>query len=139
MTLTTLDRLQPISGRASRGSATVDRILLQLCERIDALLLEEDRLLAAADPQAFDKLIDRKENLALEVSRVLEMADGYVPSREVRSSLSRTLDLLARQRELVRRHVEAVRSITSMISALYCEATGDGTYDGATHVRALRP
>lgn len=137
MTPSTPDRLQLAGGSGTRSSESIDRILLDLCGRIDALLIEEDRLLGSADPEALNRLIDRKEHLALEVSRLVRIAEGYVPAPAARSGLSRTLDSLARHTVQVRRHVEAVRSITAMISDLYCEVTSDGTYEGATHFKAV--
>jgi hypothetical protein len=130
------ERIRTTTASPAPNSASIDRLLMQLLARIDSLLDEEADLLASANLGGLEQLIDRKDHLALEASRVVQMAQGYMPVPEVTASLGNTLKKLSSQAEQVRRHVDAVKTIAAMISDLHSEASGDGTYDNLAHRKA---
>lgn len=118
----------PAEPDASVGeSAALDRALLQLATRIERVLLEEKNALAA-QPMDLDFLIARKEHLALEVLRLSQAAGRVAPDVTIKTRLETTVRLLAENRDLLRRNIDAVSEIAALVASVVNKASGDGTY-----------
>ena len=102
--------------------------VLHVIERINQVLREEQTLVTRLDFTGIETLIARKSHLALELSRLLEHAQGLLHSEAVRTSVEQLRGDLAENAKLLRRHMDAVCEISSLIAeAIQC-SSADGTY-----------
>ena len=123
---------------AELSKETIDHIVVQFSERIDALIEEEAAILQRADAQAIETVLERKQHLALEAGRMTSICKGRLPDPQARARLEQTLGRLGQHTELIGRHIEALKHLCATISELYCEASSDGTYDNVAHLRQAR-
>ncbi|MGE0627034.1 MAG: hypothetical protein AB7O43_04365 [Hyphomicrobiaceae bacterium] len=109
------------------GQATHET-LLQLITRIEGVLDEERNLLAGCSREEFDRVVARKDYLALELMRLLQGA-GKVPADDaLRARLSQTVDKLSENARILRRHIDAVSAISMLIADVLNSEASDGTY-----------
>jgi hypothetical protein len=110
------------------GAAATNQALLQLVIRLESVLEEERKMLAGSLPNDHDRLIARKEHLALEATRLAQHAGGFLPDGPIRMRLGQAADQLAENARLLRRHIEAVDEIAALIAEICSSVTSDGTY-----------
>ena len=110
------------------GDVALDQALLHLADRIEALWEEERRLLQHAAAEDFDRLIERKEHLAVEVARLMQHALGFDPQPSTRLRLRAMRERLTDNKELLQRHIDAVGEIAALIAGVLNSAMSDGTY-----------
>lgn len=126
-------------GAASRTNDPAQNdALLQLIRRIDGMLEEESRLLAAGPSDEFDRIITRKNHLALEVSRFAAHIGAMGPDAETRRKLQDTAARLSDNANTLRRNIDAVGEILAMVSDVLNRAHSDGTYTYDAMRRGVR-
>lgn len=115
-------------GQPARSAAVLENALLQIAGRIEAVLVEEAMLLAAPPGEDYERLIARKNHLALEVMRISQHGAGSRVSDEVKRRLAEIGTRLAGNAALVRRHMNAVGEIAALVAEMCNRASSDGTY-----------
>ena len=110
------------------GPPHENQALAFLIQRIDAVLDEEARLLAANDPEEFDSIISRKDHLALEAARLTAGQARQVIDPIVREKLRAVKAKLLENASLLQMHIEAVGEISALVAGVVNQATSDGTY-----------
>jgi hypothetical protein len=111
--------------------------LLQLIQRIDIMLDEESRLLPGAPPDEFDRIIARKNHLALEVARLTSHIGPFSPDGAERIMLNQTKVRLAENASALQRNIDAVGEILATVSDVLNRAHSDGTYTSEAARRGL--
>lgn len=113
--------------------------ILQLAGWITEVLEEERAQIAQPDRAEFSALVARKSHLALELGKLMRIAEGQVPTDRVRQALRKlAIDLAANER-LLRRHMDAVYEISSLVANAVEQSTADGTYSSEIARRAPKP
>ncbi len=102
--------------------------IIQLADWISEVLEEEKVQIAHPERADFGSLVARKSHLALELGRLMSAAEGQVPTEHVRLKLQRLAADLAANERLLRRHMDAVYEISSLIGEAIEQSTADGTY-----------
>jgi hypothetical protein len=105
-----------------------DQALVQLLQRVEAVLDEEQKLLAENRIDQLERLIGRKDQLALELSRLHQQAASGILGEGSLARLRQASTRLGRNAALLERHIAAVSDITTLISGIIADASGDGTY-----------
>lgn len=113
--------------------------LRQIVQRIKTVVEDESRLLAASDFEGFDRVVARKDQLAMELSRYARSAGASGADREARELLGEATRLLGSNADLLRRHIEAVSEVASLICHILVSANSDGTYTSSAPGRGARP
>ena len=122
---------KPTSPRTNESRSAHDPItaaIVQLADRISGVLTEERQLLAAAGKCDFDAVVARKSHLALELNRLIQHASGSLDTEPLRSCLRSLSHELDENAALLRRHIEAVREVSSILASAINSASTDGTY-----------
>ncbi len=102
--------------------------IVQLADWIGEVLEEEKAQIKRPESADFGALVARKSHLALELGRLMQVAQGQVPTEPVRQKVQKlALDLAANER-LLRRHMDAVYEISNLIGDAIEQSTADGTY-----------
>lgn len=113
--------------------------ILQLAGWITEVIEEEKAQIAQPERAEFGALVSRKSHLALELSKLMRLAERQVPTERVRVKLRQlTADLAANER-LLRRHMDAVYEISSLIGDVIEQSTADGTYSNEIARRGPKP
>ena len=113
--------------------------ILQLAGWITEVIEEEKAQIAQPERAEFGALVSRKSHLALELGKLMRLAEGQVPTERVRVKLRQlTADLAANER-LLRRHMDAVYEISSLIGDVIEQSTADGTYSNEIARRGPKP
>ena len=102
--------------------------LQQLIHRIDSMLDEEAQLLAGAPPEDFDRIIARKNHLALELARFSAQIGPFSPDAAARQKLHLAQARLSENAVALQRNIDAVGEIISMVTDVVNRAQSDGTY-----------
>jgi hypothetical protein len=102
--------------------------ILQLADWIGEVLEEEKVQIAHPERADFSALVARKSHLALELGKLMKVAEGQVPTEQVRQKLKQLSIDLANNERLLRRHMDAVYEISSLIGDAIEQSTEDGTY-----------
>ena len=102
--------------------------ILQLADWIGEVLEEEKVQIAQPERADFSALVARKSHLALELGKLMRVAEGQVPTERVRIKLRQLAADLAANERLLRRHMDAVYEISSLIGDAIEQSTADGTY-----------
>ena len=122
---------------SSAGSENKEA-LRQIVARIKAAVAEENQLLAAASFSGFDRIIARKDQLAIELSRCAKRIDAGAVDGETRALLDEAAKALGSNADLLRRHIEAVSEVASLICNVLVNASSDGTYTSSVAGRGAR-
>lgn len=102
--------------------------IVQLADWIGEVLEEEKAQIKRPESADFGALVARKSHLALELGRLMQVAQGQVLTEPVRQKVQKlALDLAANER-LLRRHMDAVYEISNLIGDAIEQSTADGTY-----------
>lgn len=139
-----LPQNQIAESRAGPPSITLDdegpipQAIAQVAGRISSVLAEEGQLLQCGGVADFDSIIARKSHLLLELGRLVGHLDGQTLGVAACARLKALSLELADNASLLRRHLDAVREISSIIAAAMSTASTDGTYsaDAARRGRA---
>jgi len=102
--------------------------ILHLADLISEVVQEEKALIARPEGADFSALVARKSHLALELGKLMQHAEGKVPTDRVRQRLAALSVELAANERLLRRHMDAVYEISSLIGEAIEQSTADGTY-----------
>lgn len=109
-------------------SARLMDALLHLADLISEVVQEERALISRPEGADFSALVARKSHLALELARLMKIAEGKVPTERVRQRLATLSRELAANERLLRRHMDAVYEISTLIGDAIEQSTADGTY-----------
>jgi len=122
------------------GSASSESkdALQQIVDRIKAVVEEEKQLLATVSFNGLDRLIARKDQLAIELSRCAKRIDTRLVDGETRALLDEAAKALGSNADLLRRHIEAVSEVASLICSVLVNASSDGTYTSSIASRGTR-
>jgi hypothetical protein len=123
------------SGAKSDSSEALRRIVGHIRSAVE----EEKQLLAASDFDAFDRVIARKDQLAIELARHAQRIGADPIDQEVRELLNDAAQALNSNAMLLRHHIEAVSEVAGLISNILANANSDGTYTGNVARRGPRP
>lgn len=113
--------------------------ILQLADWIGEVLEEEKVQIAHPERADFSALVARKSHLALELGKLMRVAEGQVPTERVRLKLRQLAADLATNERLLRRHMDAVYEISSLIGDAMEQLTADGTYSSEIARRGPKP
>lgn len=113
---------------AALESARLMEAILHLADLISEVVQEEKALIARPEGGDFSALVARKSHLALELGRLTQLAEGKIPTERVRQRLATLSAELAANERLLRRHMDAVYEISSLIGEAIEQSTADGTY-----------
>ena len=113
--------------------------ILQLADWIGEVLEEEKVQIAHPEQADFSALVARKSHLALELGKLMRVAEGQVPTERVRLKLRQLATDLAANERLLRRHMDAVYEISSLIGDAIEQSTADGTYSSEIARRGPKP
>jgi hypothetical protein len=113
--------------------------ILQLAGWITEVIEEEKAQIAQPERAEFGALVARKSHLALELSKLMRLAEGQAPTDRVRLQLRQLAADLAANERLLRRHMEAVYEISSLIGDAIEQSTADGTYSNEIARRGPKP
>jgi hypothetical protein len=113
--------------------------ILQLADWIGEVLEEEKVQIAHPERADFSALVARKSHLALELGKLMRVAEGQVPTERVRLKLRLLAADLAANERLLRRHMDAVYEISSLVGDAIEQSTADGTYSSEIARRGPKP
>lgn len=113
--------------------------ILQLADWIGEVLEEEKVQIAHPERADFSALVARKSHLALELGKLMRVAEGQVPTERVRVKLRQLATDLAANERLLRRHMDAVYEISSLVGDAIEQSTADGTYSSEIARRGPKP
>jgi hypothetical protein len=108
-------------------SSALNRALVQLAMRIEDILEEEQSILTS-QPDTFEKLVARKELLAVEAARLALAARGVVLDRHATDRLAAAGKRLHQGSRFLRRHIDAVNEIAQLVAGAVARSRSDGTY-----------
>jgi len=120
-------------------SARLMEAILHLADLISEVVQEEKVLIAQPDGADFSALVARKSHLALELGKLMKVAEGKIPTEAVRQRLTTLSAELAANERLLRRHMDAVYEISSLIGEAIEQSTADGTYSSEIARKGPRP
>jgi AraC-like DNA-binding protein len=114
----------------SRGTANAQLMeaIVQLADWISEVIEDERVQIKRPESADFGALVARKSHLALELGRLMQVAQGQTVSEPVRKKLQKLSQDLAANERLLRRHMDAVYEISSLIGEAIEQSTADGTY-----------
>lgn len=118
----------PAADPVALESARLMDAILHLADLISEVVQEEKVLIARPEGGDFSALVARKSHLALELGKLMQLAEGKVPTERVRHRLAVLSADLAANERLLRRHMDAVYEISSLIGEAIEQSTADGTY-----------
>ena len=113
---------------AALESTRLMEAILHLADLVSEVVREEKGLIARPEGADFSSLVARKSHLALELGKLMQLAEGKVFSERVRQRLATLSAELAANERLLRRHMDAVYEISSLIGEAIEQSTADGTY-----------
>lgn len=113
-----------------RGGASHDpeRALVLTVDRLIATLAEEKDVIMRRDSDELGALIARKSHLAVELARISLALQGAQLSDLAKEKLGAVQEAIGANRDTLRRHVDAVRSVHNLIDQVIADAESDGTY-----------
>jgi hypothetical protein len=129
----------PTADPALSGDSPLMDAIIRLADRIGEVLEEEKVQIAHPEGADFSALVARKSHLALELSKLMRVAEGQVPTERVRGKLRQLAADLAANERLLRRHMDAVYEISSLIGDAIEQSTADGTYSSEIARRGPKP
>lgn len=116
------------AGRVSLGSTALTQALQQIAERLEAVLESERQFLMRSSFEDLEQVIARKDQLALEITRLGQHASGCLVDPDGRALLQRAMRCIDANARLLKNHIDAVSEIASLITAICSNADADGTY-----------
>lgn len=129
----------PIGDVGPSDSAPLMEAILQLADWISEVVNEERTLIGRPEGADFGALVARKSHLALELGKLMQVAEGHILTEVVKKRLQRLASELAANERLLRRHMDAVYEISSLIGDAIEATTADGTYSSEVARRGPRP
>lgn len=129
----------PTADPGALESARLMEAILHLADLISEVVQEEKALIARPEGGDFSALVARKSHLALELGKLMQVAEGKIPTERVRQRLATLSAELAANERLLRRHMDAVYEISSLIGEAIEQSTADGTYSSQIARRGSQP
>ncbi len=129
----------PAAEPAPLESARLMEAILHLADLISEVVQEEKTLIARPEGADFSALVARKSHLALELGKLMQVADGKIPTEAVKRRLAGLSQELAANERLLRRHMDAVYEISTLIGDAIEQSTADGTYSSEIARQGPRP
>ena len=129
----------PAADPVALESARLMEAILHLADLISEVVQEEKALIARPEGGDFSALVARKSHLALELGELMQVAEGKIPTERVRQRLATLSAELAANERLLRRHMDAVYEISSLIGEAIEQSTADGTYSSQIARRGSQP
>jgi hypothetical protein len=129
----------PAAEPAPLESARLMEAILHLADLISEVVQEEKGLIAHPEGADFSALVARKSHLALELGKLMQVADGKIPTEAVKRRLAGLSQELAANERLLRRHMDAVYEISTLIGDAIEQSTADGTYSSEIARQGPRP
>ncbi len=129
----------PAADPSALESSRLMEAILHLADLISELVQEEKKLIARPEGADFSALVARKSHLALELGKLMQLAEGKVATEHVRQRLATLSAELAANERLLRRHMDAVYEISSLIGDAIEQSTADGTYSSEIARRGPQP
>jgi hypothetical protein len=129
----------PIGDVVPSESTPLMEAILQLADWISEVVNEERTLIAQPEGVDFGALVARKSHLALELGKLMQVAERHVLTAVVKKRLQQLASELAANERLLRRHMDAVYEISSLIGDAIESTTADGTYSSEVARRGPRP
>jgi len=111
--------------------------LSQLLQRIDGMLDEEADLMPALQPEEFDRVIARKNHLALEAARFAS-GSSFMPDAAMRQRLQQAKARLDENAKVLQRNIDAVGDILALMSDVVNRTQSDGTYTSDSIRQGMR-
>ena len=99
--------------------------------RLEVTLDEEHEALTKQRHGALAELTRQKRQGFLELDRILRSLERTIPSQDVIARLAGFRKKLAANEALLKRHLEAIQDVTSLIVKVMQEHESDGTYSRA--------
>lgn len=121
------DGRRAMAGRLPEESPLTEAIL-QVVERIDKVLKEEQSLVSRLEFADIDVLIARKSHLELELGRLMAYGQDAMKNSAVSRAMVKLKVDLSENAQLLRRHMDAVCEISSVVAEALEIASADGTY-----------
>lgn len=118
----------PAAEPVTLESTRLMEAILHLADLISEVVQEERGLIARPEGADFSALVARKSHLALELGKLMQLVEGKMPTERVRQRLGALSAELAANERLLRRHMDAVYEISSLIGEAIEQSTADGTY-----------
>lgn len=129
----------PAAEPATLESARLMEAILHLADLISDVVQEEKALIARPEGADFSALVARKSHLALELGKLMQVVDGKTPTEAVKQRLAGLSQELAANERLLRRHMDAVYEISTLIGDAIEQSTADGTYSSEIARKGPRP
>ncbi len=129
----------PAAEPASLESAHLMEAILHLADLISDVVQEEKALIARPEGADFSALVARKSHLALELGKLMQVVEGKTPTEAVKRRLAGLSQELAANERLLRRHMDAVYEISTLIGDAIEQSTADGTYSSEIARKGPRP
>lgn len=113
-----------------RGAANAQLMeaIVQLSDWISEVVEQEKEQIRRPESADFGALVARKSHLALELGRLMQVAQGQALTEPVKQKLQKLAVDLAANERLLRRHMDAVYEISSLIGDAIEQSSADGTY-----------
>lgn len=112
--------------------------LKHIVTRIKAVVEEERELLASANFDGVDRLVERKDQLAIELSRFVRRPDARVVDAATRGLLDEAAKALGSNADLLGRHIDAANEVAGIICNILVDANSDGTYTNNAALRGAK-
>ncbi|MGD9804072.1 MAG: hypothetical protein AB7O71_12270 [Hyphomicrobiaceae bacterium] len=106
--------------------------------RIKAVVEDEEKLLVGGNSDGLERIVIRKDQLAIELSRYAKIIDAKSIDTDARHLLDEAARLLGSNADLLRRHIEAVSEVAGLICNVLVNANSDGTYTNCATGRGTR-
>ncbi|MGE0768253.1 MAG: hypothetical protein AB7L90_17495 [Hyphomicrobiaceae bacterium] len=112
--------------------------LRRIVARIKIMAEEERELLDTSQFDGLSRIVARKDQLAIELSRELKVANPGVVDGEARQLFQEAAGTLEANADLLRRHIAAVSEVAGLICNILVNANSDGTYTNNVSGRGYR-
>lgn len=132
-------RTEAGGGAADAAWVGIQRAIIQASERIEEVLAEELAILEGRVPGSIDAIVARKNHLVVELMRLMQHCNGACADERLRQRLAVLSERLADNARLLRRHIDAIGEVTSIIAGAISAAGDDGTYSARPQHAGERP
>ena len=103
-------------------------MLMKSLDRLEETLDMETAALMARDLSNLDEFNRRKSQCLLEISRIVRTAEIYALDQKATKRLQDLQAKIETNQDILRRHMQAVQEVASIISTAIQSAESDSTY-----------
>ena len=108
--------------------AGIDTMLMKSLDRLEETLDMETAALMARDLSSLDEFNRRKSQCLLEISRIVRTAEVHALDQKATKRLQDLQAKIEANQDILRRHMQAVQEVASIISNAIQSAESDSTY-----------